>query len=116
MSLCDTCTTPGACCQGFVLNIDFDAERWREDSERQMVNYGVPFFKATHPHPSGPDGRPDRTAVMFTCERLGPDGRCTDYYNRPQTCRDFAAGSDALCAMHVHKLKGIPIVVQRDAP
>lgn len=31
------------------------------------------------------------------CRHLLPDGRCGDYNNRPQVCRDFKA--DALCEL-----------------
>lgn len=62
-------------------------------------------------HVLGVNQRDGMTFVQFNCDRLGADGRCTDYENRPFTCRDFKPGTDRLCAEYVHKLNGIPIVV-----
>jgi len=36
---------------------------------------------------------------MFTCPLL-VDGRCSDYDNRPELCRDYQPMSDLLCAEH----------------
>lgn len=36
------------------------------------------------------------------CPNLHPvTGRCTDYDNRPDLCRDYEPGQDPLCIMHV---------------
>jgi len=46
---------------------------------------------------------------LYTCPRLGDDGRCTIYHNRPGLCRTFEPGSDALC-VHFRKEDGNPII------
>jgi len=49
--------------------------------------------------------------VHFDCTKLGADGRCMDYENRPELCRVYQPQEDALCAEYVQHLRGIPIVV-----
>lgn len=110
MSSCDACTSPGACCSGFVLNLPvFDEVTWREDAvaalARHGIDYMVPAGRFFSPSTGGMD------TIRYHCTRIGTDGRCTDYENRPQLCHDYQAGQDMLCAMHEFKLKGIPIRV-----
>lgn len=54
-----------------------------------MAETGLPFvplFKRSDGH------------WMLWCPRLGMDGRCTEYEDRPRICRVFEAGADRLCA------------------
>ena len=42
-----------------------------------------------------------------TCTRLGGDGRCMDYENRPDFCRDFIpGGEDKLCLLSPIRKEG----------
>lgn len=111
MSGCDSCGTPGNCCRGFVLQRWFDSDNWKREASDLMRSRGLEFFVAVRPVPYG--GYLGLTAVMFDCTRLGDDGRCTQYDGRPDTCRLYQPGDDALCAEYTQKLKGIPIKVER---
>lgn len=116
MSTCDTCTHPGACCSGFTIGgKHFNIDNWKIEAENFMELYGLYYFKPVRPLVEQLSSYPPegKTLVQFDCERLGADGRCTDYENRPETCRVYEAKSDPLCAMYEHQLKGIPIRVQR---
>lgn len=110
MSSCDTCRAPGNCCSGFVLNHPFPGANWKADAEQLLADAGLQFFKPVRQFFTSETEWMD--GVMFDCSRLGADGRCTDYENRPQLCRAYQAGDDALCAEFVQTLKGIPIRVQ----
>jgi Fe-S-cluster containining protein len=105
---CDRCTHPGACCRGFVLNREFSPD-WKEEAKAMLIDYGLSFMRPVRRVISVESGYED--AVMFDCDRLGSDGRCTDYEARPQLCKNYQAGTDALCAIYEFELKGIPIRV-----
>lgn len=53
----------------------------------------------------------NKVVAGWKCSRLGDDGLCTDYENRPQLCIDYQPMSDGLCA--IRPFKGIPILVER---
>lgn len=88
-SYCDACATPGKCCNGFMLAIGYRqiglellarvAEAWAPF---------VPLFRTD----DGPEG-----SWLWWCPVLGKDGRCTDYANRPETCREYEPTRDPLC-------------------
>ena len=107
---CDQCRTPGACCKGFVLNFRVSADNWRSEATEILARNNLDFIRPVRPHITSRD-TPERVSVMFDCTRVGEDGRCTQYEDRPELCKLYEAGSDSLCAMHVQKLKGIPINV-----
>lgn len=107
MSSCDACIRPGACCSGFVVSDTRGAITfWDTDTRQQMrdamAGRGLPFLPiaALSTHTDAESGR-TYSKWSMGCPRLGGDGRCTDYENRPQLCRDFEVGSDTLCVMHV---------------
>lgn len=54
----------------------------------EHVQIGLPFMPL-YQMPSG--------AWRMWCPRLGRDGRCTDYENRPALCRGYVAGEDPVC-------------------
>lgn len=62
-----------------------------------MGHIGVPFM----PLYKLPDGR-----WRYWCPRLGVDGRCTNYENRPKLCRLYQPKSDFLCTEY----DGVPPV------
>lgn len=112
MSACDTCRVPGSCCSSFTLNMPVfvdDGEDWKVEAKKRLEWYGLNMFAPVSQR-IGAEGRA-LNAILYRCTLLGTDGRCTDYENRPQLCRAYQAGDDALCAEFVQTLKGIPIRV-----
>jgi len=107
MSACDTCSSPGACCKDFALNVGlFDKDSWKDDAAKKMVHHKLPFIplrlavegNETAGGPSEIDGR---VSIRFSCPLVTPEGLCGDYENRPQLCKDYQPLSDRLCAMYV---------------
>jgi Fe-S-cluster containining protein len=118
--LCDNCKRPGACCKGFALGrgsfgkgltalevlaklastttgltaggVAYDAGNGDYSGRTDLTQVGLPFL---------PDKQAATGEWSFRCPLLGSDGRCTEYDHRPPLCRDYQAGEDALCAMHV---------------
>lgn len=111
MSLCDTCREPGYCCHMFALNIYARVGSWREEMQLQLDQNGLGYMTPITPGPLATQDTERRVNGFFSCTRLGADGRCSNYDDRPTLCRDYEAGSDPLCVEHVYKLCGIPIVV-----
>lgn len=112
MSRCNTCSKPGHCCKGFVLNIDLDRADPAGSAERALSNHGLGYmyyveqFKADAISDLSGDAFEDETRIRgrFNCTRLGDDGRCTVYAQRPQLCRSYQPLHDGLCVEHVtHK-------------
>lgn len=96
MSLCDTCAVPGRCCLKVYLTGGQDGDRISqpmsfERAEHMALRHRLPFRPA-HQIEDG--------SWVWWCTNLGRDGRCTDYENRPQLCRDYKPGSDELCVHH----------------
>lgn len=103
MSICDRCTDPGHCCRRLKLyGNDFEVPYAYDEAsaaeeiilmdELEYRNFGfrIPFVPYTQI-----DG-----VVLFMCPKLGNDGRCTDYENRPRICREYQpATGDDLCVM-----------------
>lgn len=111
MSMCDTCAKPGACCTDMAISTPtwgtFYPASWPAQAAQELAEKmpGHPFIplrlamvdeEARHPEADGPYG-----VGRWACSNLMPEGRCGDYENRPQLCRDYVAGSDPLCVMHV---------------
>lgn len=117
-SACDTCRAPGACCHAFSLSGGGPHAHgaytfWdTDDVEEQLQMRGLPFYPLnkleTYQHPDDPVGK-TYSIYMYGCRKLGKDGRCTDYENRPQLCRDYQPKSDGLCAEFIRTFKGIRI-------
>lgn len=112
MASCDTCRKPGHCCSGFTLNFYFNRETWQEEAteilKKNNLEFIVPVRIAQGWLEQG------RTGVVFDCTRLGADGRCTDYENRPELCKIYQPGQDGLCIEHVEAFKDIPIIVAKE--
>lgn len=115
MSLCDTCKQPGACCNDMVLHdargslTVWEGDDWREQAAATIENRlpGAPFIpirlvraEGARRDTAAPEGREYGT-VRWGCRNITPEGRCGDYENRPQLCRNYEAGSDPLCVMYV---------------
>lgn len=108
MSACDTCPKPGACCHDFVLNgsagtrgLSFPADKWMVEGIGFAERRGVPFIPLRvddGPNSTSADGF---VAIRWKCPLVTPEGRCRDYENRPQLCRDYQPGDDRLCVLYV---------------
>src|SRR5262245_58505060 len=84
------CRACGACCreasEGRILVSTEDIVRWRRAGKVELVRALVPGH-------FGELGMPDRNGA---CSYLGVAGHpndCSMYEDRPDTCRDFEAGS-----------------------
>lgn len=106
---CDSCRRPGACCRGLVLSgPSVPLKSWRQDASDFVARHLMPFLRpSSHfiPDDAG------LVRVAYDCDRLGADGRCSDYEGRPEMCRIFEPGSDQLCIEYIQTFRGIPIVV-----
>ena len=88
MSLCNVCTKPGACCHNFSLTFKDGTVRLPVAlANAKMKRHNYPFIAI---------GRNEDGFTRFSCPLL-KDGRCSDYENRPQTCRNFEPAGDDLC-------------------
>jgi len=102
MLLCSVCPAPGFCCKNFRLNATFWNAGGPDDVTRQARDMGLPFI-ATHsderdgPWCSKEDGDAEYSYWFFDCPELDTDGRCKIYDTRPEPCRFYQPGSDALC-------------------
>jgi Fe-S-cluster containining protein len=104
MSLCDKCYAPGACCKRFELNMsDVNLTTWvdqgPEAAAQIMIGLGRPFrpFEPWNVYVDPESGR-QYQSWYWQCINL-VDGRCADYDNRPDLCRNYAPRQDHLCAM-----------------
>ena len=93
--------SPGRCCKSLTLsggpmNDDREAVEGGRPTYLDALNYvrknGVPFVPL----------RPQQTARgewvwRYACPKLGDDGRCTIYDDRPDLCRRFEPGGNDLC-------------------
>jgi Fe-S-cluster containining protein len=65
-----------------------------EAAEHMAMRAGLPFRPLIQ--------LPDGSDWLWWCPALDDrTGRCTIYADRPQLCRDYAAGSDPLCVHFV---------------
>lgn len=91
---CDTCPVPGNCCRFFELQGgEFAVGKSYLETLVLLATRFVPFMPLVR--------SPIFKGWRFWCPNLGRDGRCTDYENRPDTCRKYEVGSDPLCVLHV---------------
>lgn len=68
----------GKCCHFFGLSAPKSGNK---DYERYLELHGVRIVDSV---------RFGRISIMpLKCRNLTPEGRCGDYENRPQVCRDF---------------------------
>lgn len=91
--MCDVCLSPGACCRRIFLSGGAPGERLEdpmshERAEHLAMRFGLPFV----PGAQLEDGR-----WQWACYHLDSNGRCGIYDQRPEVCRIYRPGSDALC-------------------
>lgn len=112
MTLCDTCPKPGNCCKKLNLTSVPTTEGGSREQQRFWVDelpgaanewaasHNLPFeFVEEQQRWKDENGR-EYATVYFGCPKLGTDGRCTIYENRPVLCRKYQAGDDALCVFN----------------
>jgi Fe-S-cluster containining protein len=109
MSACDTCPNPGHCCHNLKLFAGgraprFTPDAWKEEAEQFAKGRALPFYPvSTFPFKTSTgsvDPDVSTVGVMWDCYNLTAEGRCGDYENRPQLCRDYAPKEDELCILH----------------
>ena len=97
--LCNACIAPGHCCRAMHLTGSVGPDRIdsalsHEAAEHMALRAGLPFRPLIQREADG--------QWLWWCPALDDrTGRCTIYDDRPQLCRDYAAGSDALCVHFV---------------
>lgn len=109
MSACDTCSRPGACCTNIPLpSIPTDITAL-EMIVRMAIYWPpenplpLPFFNPRKRRVFSNEG--EKECWIVSCSALGPDGRCTEYEQRPYyPCGLYEAGQELLCAQHVPKI------------
>ncbi len=99
MATAGECNGCGACCKVITLE-----QSWEEIGQIALLTrvLGIPSdhqFVATHWRPLGRNeamarnafytSRLAATAHLYTCDRLGDDGRCLAYDERPLVCRGY---------------------------
>ena len=96
--LCEVCINPGQCCRDVFLEHGtgqhaIDAPMSFDQAEHLALLWQLPF----RPSRQLPNG-----TWKWWCTALDErTGRCSAYETRPQLCRNYAAGSDELCAHYV---------------
>ncbi len=89
-SMCDSCMKPGHCCRSvFLTGGPFGDPMSFEKVEHELMRWKLPFRPLEY--------REDEHRWRFWCPNLQRDGRCGDYENRPQLCRDYEPGREGLC-------------------
>jgi Fe-S-cluster containining protein len=80
-------------------------DAWGEDHEYVPHPYFRPLrIAGRYIHRGG--SKPHGVKWQFTCDRLGQDGRCTQYEDRPKMCHFFEPKSDLLCIEYEGSYKG----------
>lgn len=120
MSACDTCRAPGFCCRNIRLfgnrpspaangEVAFPASLDTVRVLDEIQGEALPFKPVATRETFEPRRLPDWDGPIigetlqtwtWSCPRLGADGRCTDYENRPRMCRSFEPVVDTLCLMN----------------
>jgi len=109
---CNRCVSPGWCCKNFQINRDFPIGKTVDEMRAWAAANGVGMFAPVCA--SEYWKTPETERWVFSCTKLGADGRCMIYESRPPVCRDYEPGTDRLC-VHARGVDGRPMVPQREA-
>lgn len=105
MTLCDKCFAPGQCCKNLTLSRNGKAWTvWQGDADAAMERRGLPF-RSLEVIGQWSDAEGTWEEHSWYCPKLGEDGRCTIYEDRPDICRNYKPGSDPLC-VHYNGAEG----------
>lgn len=119
-SACDTCRDPGYCCRNFTIGTVFPAKMHRDEVDKHIAEGTCPWTgepdgeKTPFMHPMRITSRyiyrgqrkPHGVKWGFECDRLGKDGRCMQYEDRPPMCRNYEPKEDLLCIEFDGSYKG----------
>lgn len=99
---CDICPVPGQCCKNFPLNIGTFWEGGDEEAaaKKRISDWtGVDHVEVSSKERFYDEFGSGLPYVFFKwrCTKLSPRGRCTIYDSRPDFCRDYPPGYDAMC-------------------
>lgn len=100
-AICARCVEPGHCCKRFHLSGENGSfVCWDEDEPAHTIEHFHAIERLWQwTVEFGPDTGRTYSAWVWTCDKLGDDGRCTIYEDRPDLCRRFEPLSDGLCIM-----------------
>jgi Fe-S-cluster containining protein len=105
MSACDTCPVPGHCCRWMYLNGGaFPRGDTVEEAQASIDEHNAYMADkvAANPISMKPLFKNSNAGWVVWCPNLNQKtGRCMDYENRPDLCKDFEPGSAPLCILHV---------------
>lgn len=82
---CARCVAPGTCCKAFPLNQEFWIGTPVVDLIAWLAEKGFPFKPLRREFVFLSDGK-WKERWYFACAKLGDDGRCTIYEERPDLC------------------------------
>lgn len=118
---CDRCIAPGTCCKAFPLSNEFRFGITPDEIREWLKVENLPFepikrenYYCTSKDHHNIDGKSEVHWIekwLFQCTKLGEDGKCTIYDSRPDLCRKYTAGCDAMC-VHMRLPDGNPIIPQ----
>jgi Fe-S-cluster containining protein len=101
--LCGICPAPGSCCSNFSLYGATDGNElttWADEGIEAAVAHcevnNVPFVPDHIDRRFEHEGR-EYVTWRYSCPKLLANGRCGIYLERPETCRRYLSGKDALC-------------------
>lgn len=127
-SPCDSCRDPGYCCRNFTISVVFPADMPRAEVQKH-VSEGTDPWDGNCDGELTPFMHPNRIATRyafrgehkphgviwaFSCDRLGADGRCTQYEDRPRLCRTYEPKDDLLCIEYDGTYKGALTLYRRE--
>ena len=119
-SICDTCRDPGYCCRDFTISVVFPVDMpraevdkhiaegtdpWNGNREGELTPFMHPARIARRYAYRG-QHKPHGVIWAFNCDRLGKDGRCMQYEDRPTICRSYEPKTDLLCIEYDGNYKG----------
>src|SRR5689334_12410170 len=114
---CDRCVAPGTCCKSFELSKEFAIGQTPESLKKWLEENNFPFTPLirSNIYCTSENSHIANSAVhwvekwRFACTKLGEDGRCTIYEDRPDLCKKYTAGCDTMC-IHMRLPNGQPII------
>lgn len=114
---CTRCVAPGTCCKAFPLSNEFPLGITPDQLREWLKEQGLPFEPLRRYHYGVNSKNPWeensplqwKEQWQFSCTKLGTDGRCTIYDERPNLCKVYTAGNDHMC-VHMRLPDGNPII------